>query len=327
MTTQDFHMQSADKIPILTDLNLKLICKECRRDPPNIVERFSDGDLVCQDCGLVIGDRIIDTRSEWRTFADDDGDDPSRVGSAANPFLSGAQLDTIISSNDGGNGAARRLARLHGRSSANVGQMQILEAHAEIAAMCDHAGLSKAVTDAAKQLYADVVEARGKQTITKREVVIATCIYIGCRREKVGRTFKEISAITRVPKRDIGRCFKQLMAIVKENVKNTSPADLMARFCSRLNLSTRIGNACVRVTYEAEKLEALAGKSPVTIAAACIYMVSGMYGMPRSAKDIARVAGVSEVTIRSAYKSLYAAKEKLIAATGEGGSLAAIPTP
>ena len=48
------------------DLAVRLICPECRDPHPNIREEFSSGDLVCADCGLVLGDRIVDTRSEWR---------------------------------------------------------------------------------------------------------------------------------------------------------------------------------------------------------------------------------------------------------------------
>ena len=48
------------------DLNVRLICPECRDPNPKIVEEFSSGDLVCGGCGLVLGDRIVDTRSEWR---------------------------------------------------------------------------------------------------------------------------------------------------------------------------------------------------------------------------------------------------------------------
>lgn len=34
--------------------------------PPNLVEEFSSGDTVCGSCGRVLGERAIDTRSEWR---------------------------------------------------------------------------------------------------------------------------------------------------------------------------------------------------------------------------------------------------------------------
>ena len=48
------------------DLAIRLICPECRDPNPNIVEEFGSGDLVCGNCGLILGDRIVDTRSEWR---------------------------------------------------------------------------------------------------------------------------------------------------------------------------------------------------------------------------------------------------------------------
>ena len=70
------------KETFLPDLSVRLVCSDCKTVPPNITEEFASGDLVCADCGLVLGDRIVDTRSEWRTFANEDGDDPSRVGSA-----------------------------------------------------------------------------------------------------------------------------------------------------------------------------------------------------------------------------------------------------
>lgn len=52
------------------DLANILVCKDCRVSPPNIVEDYKAGDLVCGDCGLVFPMRIIDQRQEWRTFAD-----------------------------------------------------------------------------------------------------------------------------------------------------------------------------------------------------------------------------------------------------------------
>ena len=46
------------------DLAVRLICPDCRDPNPNILEEFSSGDLVCGTCGLVLGDRVVDTRSE-----------------------------------------------------------------------------------------------------------------------------------------------------------------------------------------------------------------------------------------------------------------------
>jgi len=51
------------------DLAVRLVCPDCRDETPNIEEEFSSGDLVCRGCGLVLGDRIVDTRSECMLFA------------------------------------------------------------------------------------------------------------------------------------------------------------------------------------------------------------------------------------------------------------------
>jgi len=50
------------------DLNNILMCRDCKEFPPNLIEEFSSGDMVCTTCGLVVGERIIDTRSECVRF-------------------------------------------------------------------------------------------------------------------------------------------------------------------------------------------------------------------------------------------------------------------
>jgi len=296
----------------IVDLNVQLMCPDCKIVPPNISEEFSNGDLVCADCGLVLGDRIVDTRSEWRTFANDEGDDPSRVGSAANPLLNGPQLDTVISQRDGGSGAARELNRTHGRVTAVKGERNLLQAYKDISAMCEAIGLPKLIADIAKQLFKRVEDEkllRGKPN----ESIIAACIFIACRQEGVPRTFKEICTLTQVPKKEIGRCFKALNdAFHETKVQTMTSEDLMARFCSNLGLNMEIQKAAVELTKKAKEIGTLAGKSPVSIAAACIYMASTLYKEDRNTRDISVVCGVSEVTIKNAYKHLYNERARLV---------------
>ncbi|EIE77922.1 hypothetical protein G6F57_006045 [Rhizopus arrhizus] len=297
--------------PFQANLNINLMCPDCKIVPPHIVEEFASGDLVCGDCGLVLGDRIIDTRSEWRTFANDEGDDPSRVGAAANPLLDGNQLDTVISRRDGGTGAAKDLNKVHGRATAIKGERNLVQAYKEIGAMCDSISLSKIVSDTAKQLYKRVEDEkllRGKSS----DAIIAACIFIACRQEKVGRTFREICALTRVPKKEIGRCCKSLQLKLQTNTTIMNSEDLMLRFCSNLQLANYVQKAGIDLVKRVKELGTLAGKSPISVAAACIYLVSYLYRQPKATREIAHVAGVSEVTIKTAYKTLYAEKESLL---------------
>ena len=96
------------------------------------------------------------------------------------------------------------------------------------------------------------------------------------------------------------------------NTSSTSATELCHRFCNGLRLSNKITMIAVDLAEKMSQKGALAGRSPLSAAAACIYMVSHLMGDPKSPKEIAQVAGVSDGTIRTAYKFLYQDRDKLI---------------
>ncbi|KAJ1732651.1 transcription initiation factor IIB [Coemansia biformis] len=302
---------------------VRLMCRNCRDPVPNIIEDFASGDYVCGDCGLVLGDRIIDTRSEWRTFANDEGDDPSRVGNAANPFLDGAQLDTVIArGGDGGTGLARDLNRTQGRATTQRHERNLVQAYKDISALCDAYDIPKTIVDIAKQLYKKVEDdnlQRGKNN----DAIIAACIFLACRQDNAPRTFKEICALTKVDRKDIGRTFKFLKSKLGANTGTTSSHDLIARFCSNLNLDQETWRITKLLTEKAKDMENISGKSPLSIASACIYMASHLIGDGRDAKAISDIAGVGEATIKTTYKILYANRRDLLTPDIMGRSIKA----
>ncbi|TGZ85710.1 cyclin-like protein [Ascodesmis nigricans] len=98
--------------------------------------------------------------------------------------------------------------------------------------------------------------------------------------------------------------------------KSTSAAkayDIIIRFCNALGFSQQSVLAAQELASIVSENGNLAGRSPVSSAFACIYMVSHFLRKPKTAKRSATyVAGVSEVTIRNVYKCLYADREALI---------------
>ncbi|KAI1172901.1 cyclin-like protein [Nemania sp. FL0916] len=327
--------------PWQQNLNEIVQCPDCREFPPNLIEEFSSGDMVCASCGLVLGDRIIDTRSEWRTFANDDqnNDDPSRVGDAANPLLNGAQLETNIAF-DGKD--ARELQRLQNKANKKnekenkQNNTTLLAAYREISNFCDAMNISKTTQDAAKHIFKMTDDAKffkGKPT----EAVIAGCIFIACRQHGAARTFREIHALTKVPKKEIGRTFKMLEKFLQDDRNKTAPptlsatnaTELCARFCSGLRFSN--SHLMARISSDlcekSSSLKNLAGRSPLSVAAACIYMISHLMGESRTSKQIAAVAGVSDGTIKTAYRFLHQERESLIEQDwlNKGGDLDRLP--
>lgn len=191
------------------NLNMQMICKDCKEVPPNLVEEFSNGDVVCGTCGLVLGERTVDTRSEWRTFANDDqgNDDPSRVGEAANPLLVGSQLQTTIAFDKSASGKSRDLHRAQNKSAHDKTNKSLQNAYRDINDICEAMKLAPSVSMYAKFLYKQIHDAgafKGKSP----EAINAGLVFIACRQQAVPRTFKEIHQVTKVPKADIGRIFK-----------------------------------------------------------------------------------------------------------------------
>lgn len=288
----------------------------CHYHPQAILtEDQSAGDVICTDCGLVVVDRAIDVHSEWRTFADDSGiKDRSRVGALENPLLRGNNLGTIIGPGTGrasfdseGNtiytskswSTTSSIPRTSDKNPTS--DRTLINAFRIISEMAEKINIPKVVTDKASLLFKTVRD--GRKVLGQKNVVIAAaCLYIACRQESVPRTFKEIVAVTNGDKKQIGRCYKMITRAHVPNVDMIHAGDFMGRFCAKLNLKTYVQRGATRIAKKATEMELELGRSPISVAAAAIYMASQASDDKKTQKEIADVAGVADVTIRQNYK-------------------------
>lgn len=329
------------------------MCRDCREDPPELREDHASGDLICANCGLVLQERSIDTSSEWRTFSNDDqgNDDPSRVGDGPNQLLNGAQLNTNIQFTDGSL-RSKELNRAQNKANLDKGNKNLLLAYKQIGALCDNWQLPSAVSDTAKHIFKEAEESKifkGKS----QEALIAGCVFLACRRNNVPRSFREVMDLTRVTKKEIGKVFKLLEQFLMNKDKGKAggtsmvaggvtvfndtytgsttadPADLCSRYCSMLSMDNRTTNVAIAIATNMTNSGALAGRSPLSSAAACIYMAGYLMGQIKSPKEIQNVARVSDSTIRHAYRLLYADASKLVTdeIIARGADLTKLPKP
>lgn len=172
--------------------------------------------------------------------------------------------------------------------------------------MCERIGLDKVVVDTAKQIYKKVDDGKllkGKN----QESIMAACIYVGCRQQNSTRTFKEICALTKVSKKEIGRCFKLLQPMFENPVQQISLDAYISRFASNLGLSNDIRKASLSLANQVTNLGILAGKSPISLVSVCLYFIVCISSENETnARDIAETAGCTEGTLRNAYRLLYA---------------------
>ncbi|KHN82738.1 Transcription initiation factor IIB [Toxocara canis] len=338
---------------------------ECPIHPgAHLVEDHRAGDLICPECGLVVGDRLVDVGTEWRSFSNEkSGADPSRVGAPENPLLGSSDLSTSIAVGYGGSESDQSLANAQRRNMNNTDRQmsqamgviremsarihlsksievtplfgctanirkefpclanaqrrnmnntdrQMSQAMGVIREMSARIHLSKSIEDNAAKVFKDVLDSKALKG-KNNEAQAAACLYIACRKEGVPRTFKEICAASRVSKKEIGRCFKLIIKSLETNLEQITSADFMSRFCGNLGLSHGIQAAATRIAKKAVELDLVAGRSPISIAAAAIYMASQASSEKKTAKEIGEIAGAAEVTVKQTYRLLYPRAKEL----------------
>lgn len=282
----------------------KVVCPE--HPDAVLIEDYRAGDMICPQCGLVVGDRVVDVGSEWRTFSDEKADsDPCRVGAAENPLLNGSDLSTVIGR---GSGEASfdesGLPKYQNRRTMSSSDRALINAFREINNMADRINLPKTIVDRANNLFKQVHDGK---TLKGRsnDAIASACLYIACRQEGVPRTFKEICAVSKVSKKEIGRCFKLILKALETSVDLITTGDFMSRFCSNLGLPASVQKAATHIARKAVEADIVPGRSPISVAAAAIYMASQASEDKKTQKEIGDIAGVADVTIRQSYKLMY----------------------
>ncbi|KAL9250013.1 Transcription initiation factor IIB-2-like protein [Drosera capensis] len=291
-------------------------CPDCKRST-EVVFDHSAGDTVCSECGLVLESHSIDETSEWRTFANESGDnDPNRVGGPSNPLLSDSGLTTMISKTkgSGGDSLPSGLGRWQSRGSA--ADRNLLHAFNVIATMADRLGLVTTIKDRANEIYKKVEDQkplRGRN----QDAILAACLYIACRQEDKPRTVKEICSVANgATKKEIGRAkeyiVKQLELEMGQSMEmgTIHAGDFLKRFCSHLSMSKQAVKAAEETVQKSEELDIR--RSPISLAAAIIYIITQLSEEKKAVKDISLVTGVAEGTVRNVYKDLYPHLSKII---------------
>ncbi|XP_058110585.1 transcription initiation factor IIB [Magnolia sinica] len=291
-------------------------CPDCKRST-EVVFDHAAGDTVCYECGLVLEAHSVDETSEWRTFANESGDnDPVRVGGPSNPLLTDGGLSTVISKPNGvqTDFLSSSLGRWQNRGS-NPDRSLIL-AFKNIAAMSDRLGLVATIKDRANEIYKkveDLKSIRGRN----QDAIFAACLYIACRQEDRPRTVKEICSVANgATKKEIGRAkeyiVKQLELEMGQSMEmgTIHAGDFLRRFCSHLGMSNQAVKAAQEAVQKSEELDIR--RSPISIAAAVIYMITQLSDDKKLLRDISLATGVAEGTIRNSYKDLYPYAARLI---------------
>jgi transcription initiation factor TFIIB len=286
------------------------VCAECNSE--NLITSDDQGELVCQDCGLIVEKTNIDRGPEWRAFNHSERQSKSRVGAPTTQTMHDKGLTTQIDWKDkdayGRSISPEKRSQMHRLRkwqerirTKDAGERNLQFALSEIDRMASALGVPRSVREVASVIYR---RALSEDLIRGRSIegVATGCLYAACRKEGIPRSLEEISEVSRVERKEIGRTYRYISQSLGLEMAPVDPQQYVPRFCSELDLSEEVQAKTKEIITVTTEMGLLSGKSPTGYAAAAIYAASLLCNEKKTQREVADVAQVTEVTIRNRYQ-------------------------
>jgi transcription initiation factor TFIIB len=287
-------------------------CPEC--GSKKLIRDYERGEIICSECGFIVAEQIADAGPEWRAFDAEQREKRARGGAPIKFMRPNKGLVTEIDQYNRDIRGAKispkkqaqlyRMRKWHKRASiASSMERNLAIALSELDRIASYLGLSDNIRESAALLYRKCIKAeliRGRLI----ESVVSAVIYAICRINGIPRTLDEISRVSGIEKKEIGRAYRFVRRELELQVPLTDPSQYVPKFTAALRLSGQVQEKAIALLKKAVKKGLISGRGPTGVAAAAVYIASAMYGERRTQKEVADVAGVTEVTIRNRYREL-----------------------
>ncbi len=301
-----------DVIEMVKDDNQKAKCPRCGKG--NVFTDNNTGENFCGKCGFVLTDQAVETGPEWRSFSKEEHDGRSRAGVPTSLAMHDMGLATIIGpTNRDATGkplsasmksTIERLRTWDSRSQVHEPvDRNFRQAFSELDRLKDKLVVGDAVIEKAAYIYRKALE---KGLVRGRSIsaLIASSLYAACRDTETPRTLKDVANSSNIKRKDIARCYRLLLRELGLKMPVVDPVKCVARIASKASLSEKTKRDATKILKRAEEIKISAGKDPMGLAAAALYVACVTNGESKTQRDVAEAAGVTEVTIRNRYKGL-----------------------
>jgi len=268
-------------------------CPEC--GSTNLIHDYDTGETICGSCGLVVQDVMMDKGPEWRAFTQEEKE--SRIDRIdRDAFGRKLPLSTRLQ--------MWRLRKWQIRSRVHSSiDRNLAQAMTELDRLSSKVSAPSAVKEKAALIYRKALDeglVRGRSIAA----IAAASLYAACRITGTPRSLREISDASLVSKKDVARCYRLLLRKLSLHIPIADPMIYVTKIARRADISGQIQALAVKILKEARRKHVSAGKDPMGLAAAALYIACKELGEKKTQKEIADAAGVTEVTVRNRFKTL-----------------------
>jgi transcription initiation factor TFIIB len=293
-------------------LQKPVVCSICKSN--NVITDPESAEIVCSKCGMVISDKIQETRQESRTFLNNKAEDRRRTGMPTSLARSDMGLSTVIGWTNKDSSGHRLDEAMHSRMQRlrtwdsrihlhTSVEKSLKQAFNELNSLKDKLGLSDVIVEKTAYIYRKAEE---RALLHGRAIssILAAAVYIACREMGMPRTLNEIAASSNIKLRTLAMDYRLLVKKLDLEIPLVDPIICTAKIANKANLTEKTKRHAMNIMHDVIKREISAGKRPMALAASVIYLSVMNTGENKTQRDIARAAGVSEFALRTRIQDL-----------------------
>jgi len=290
---------------------IKQSCLRCGNTA--LITDTETGEIFCGGCGFVLSEKLQESGPEWRSFSDGNIS-RRRTGDGTSLAIHDQGLSTVINpTNRDATGkplsssmkkTLKRLRTWDSRSQVHDPvDRNFRQAFSDLDRLKDKLALSDAVIEKAAYIYRKALE---KKLVRGRSIhgMMGSALYAACREVETPRTLKDIAETTNIKRKDIARCYRLLLRELSLKMPVVDSVQNVARIASKVGLSEKTKRYAIEILRKAEENKISAGKNPMGLAAAALYLSCVKNGEDKTQGDVAEAANITEVTVRNRYKGL-----------------------
>jgi len=280
---------------------------------------FETGEVICQNCGKVLEDKISNARKDNNSFTNSEY--ASYFGSKSSLRFHDMGLATIIGKfNHDSTGkpveykmrpAMKRMRFWDARSHIkNSSERNLRTALSEMEKLKEKLSLSDALIERSAYIYRKAARA---QLVRGRSIngIVGACVYAACREMDVTRTIEDISNNLQGNRSSLAKDYRILFRNLKLTVSVPDPIRCIIQIANNLDIPENTKREAIHIFDIMKEKKLISGKKPNSVAAAVIYMAGIKTRINLSQQKISKVSGITVVTIRNRCKE-YTKHFKLI---------------
>ena len=279
---------------------------------PLITDNFS-GEVLCGSCGLVLIEKSEDSGSEVRIHDMEEFMTRSRTGTGLSLAMHDMGLPTVISSENKDalgkflsgdtKNTFSRLRIWDKRSRSGSKDRTLRSAFILLDAMKTKLAIPDMVIEKTAYIYRKALNrkiSKGR-SITS---LIGASLYAACRQTDTPRTLHDIANAANINKKILSRSYRNLIKSLDLKLQPFDSSEFITRISEQARISEKTRRDALNILSKAMEKEISAGKNPLGLAAAALYVSCLVNKEKKNQEVIAKAAGITAVTIRNRSISL-----------------------